>query len=108
MDDKSKNELNDSVNDGVNSVEDKPEGSLTGQGPQSQDQEQETGKEQLPPLTFWEVIQGVFAMAIGVRSQERRIQDFSRGKFIHFAIAGVIFGLCFILIIATIVVLILS
>ena len=66
------------------------------------------GEDELPPLSLWEVIGGVLAMAIGVRSKERRIRDFSRGKFIHFAIAGLILALIFILTIASVVVFILS
>lgn len=66
------------------------------------------GDESLQPLTFWQVVGGVLSMAIGVQSEKRRIRDFSRGKFIHFAIAGLIFAFLFILSIATVVVLILS
>jgi len=65
-------------------------------------------EKELEPLSLWEVIQGVFAMAIGVRSEKQRIKDFSRGKFLHFAIAGVLLAATFISIIATVVVLILS
>lgn len=62
----------------------------------------------LPPLTFWQVLSGVLSMAIGVQSEERRIRDFSRGKFIHFVIVGILLALLFIGSIATIVVLVLA
>ncbi|MEH6638046.1 MAG: DUF2970 domain-containing protein [Porticoccaceae bacterium] len=68
----------------------------------------EVVEDELPPLSLWEVIGGVLAMAIGVRSKERRIRDFRRGKFIHFAIAGVILALLFILTVASVVVFTLS
>ncbi|MGY0219268.1 DUF2970 domain-containing protein [Endozoicomonadaceae bacterium StTr2] len=62
----------------------------------SDDQEQK-------PLGLFNIIQSVFAAAFGVQSNRRREEDFARGKPGHFIVAGLIFTVGFILILAAIV-----
>jgi hypothetical protein len=51
-------------------------------------------------LTLWQVVASVFAAGFGVQSKENKQRDFSRGKAVHFIIAGLIltFGLLAVLI----------
>ncbi len=47
------------------------------------------------PLTFWQVIGSVFAAGFGVQSKENKVRDFSRGKPVHFILAGLLFTAAF-------------
>ena len=49
------------------------------------------------PLTLWQVIASVFAAGFGVQSKENKVRDFSRGKPVHFIIAGLLFTVLFML-----------
>lgn len=42
-------------------------------------------------LTLLEVMGSVLAAGFGVQSQENKVRDFTRGKPVHFIIAGVAF-----------------
>ncbi len=55
------------------------------------------------PLTLWEVICSVLAAAFGVQSRENKERDFSRGKPLHFIIAGLLFTVLFLVTLITIV-----
>ena len=55
------------------------------------------------PLTFREMLQSVLAAAFGVQSGKNRARDFSRGKPSHFILLGVIFTLCFVLVLFALV-----
>jgi hypothetical protein len=55
------------------------------------------------PLTLWEVICSVLAAAFGVQSRENKERDFSRGKPLHFIIAGLLFTVLFLATLITIV-----
>jgi hypothetical protein len=55
------------------------------------------------PLTLWEVICSVLAAAFGVQSRENKVRDFSRGKPLHFIIAGLLFTVLFLVTLITIV-----
>lgn len=48
-------------------------------------------------LTLWQVIGSVFAASFGVQSKENKVRDFSRGKPVHFIIAGLLFTVAFML-----------
>lgn len=52
-----------------------------------------------PPdkISFFTVLQSVFAAAIGVQSKKNRQRDFEHGKPLTFIIAGLIFVVVFIL-----------
>ena len=43
-------------------------------------------------LTFLEILGSAFAAAVGVQSKKNRARDFSRGKPLHFIMAGVVFA----------------
>lgn len=60
------------------------------------------------PLTFMEVLGSTFSAAVGVQSKARRTRDFSRGKPLHFVLAGLIFALTFIVVVVGVVRLVLS
>ncbi len=48
-------------------------------------------------LSLWEVFQGVFAMIIGVQSEEKRERQFKYGKLHQFIIVGIIMTALFLL-----------
>ncbi len=56
-----------------------------------------------PPLTFWQVAGSTLAAAFGVQKRANRERDFGRGKPHHFIIAGIVFTVVFVLIVATVV-----
>ena len=60
----------------------------------TQRQESDTAVEE-ESLTLWQVICSVFAAGFGVQSRENKVRDFSRGKPVHFIIAGVLFTIAF-------------
>lgn len=55
------------------------------------------------PLTFWQIAGSTAAAAFGVQSRANRERDFNRGKPMHFIIAGIVFTVVFVLIVATVV-----
>ncbi len=54
-------------------------------------------QEEDPSLSIWEVFQGVFAMIIGVQSEEKRERQFKYGKLHQFIIVGIIMTALFLL-----------
>jgi hypothetical protein len=59
------------------------------------------------PLTFWQIAGSAMAAAFGVQKSANRERDFSRGKPMHFIIAGIVFTVVFVLIVVTVVQLVL-
>ena len=59
-------------------------------------------------LSFWQVMSSTIAAAFGVQKSENRQRDFSQGKPLHFILAGLIFTVVFVLVVATVVQLVLS
>ena len=55
------------------------------------------------PLTFWQIAGSAVAAAFGVQSRANRERDFSRGKPIHFIVAGIVFTAVFVLVVASVV-----
>ncbi len=54
-------------------------------------------------LNFWQTLSSVLAAFFGVQSSKNRHRDFSKGRFIHFAIVAVMTTLILLLIIYAIV-----
>ena len=48
------------------------------------------------PLTFWQIAGSTVAAAFGVQNRANRERDFSRGKPMHFIIAGIVFTIVFV------------
>jgi uncharacterized membrane protein YidH (DUF202 family) len=59
------------------------------------------------PLTFWQIAGSTLAAAFGVQNRANRERDFTRGKPLHFIIAGIVFTAVFVLIVAFVVQLVL-
>ena len=55
------------------------------------------------PLTFWQIAGSAAAAAFGVQSRANRERDFSRGKPLHFIIAGIVFTSLFVLVVVSVV-----
>jgi hypothetical protein len=55
------------------------------------------------PLTFWQIAGSAAAAAFGVQSRANRERDFSRGKALHFIVAGIVFTIVFVVIVASVV-----
>ena len=55
------------------------------------------------PLTFWQIAGSTAAAAFGVQNRANRERDFNRGKPMHFIIAGIVFTVIFVLVVATVV-----
>ena len=55
------------------------------------------------PLSFWQIAGSAAAAAFGVQSRANRERDFSRGKPLHFIIAGIVFTAVFVAIVAFVV-----
>lgn len=68
----------------------------------------ENDKSNLAPLTFWQIVGSTFAAALGVQSEENRKRDFTRGNIVAFIFSGVLFTVCFVIAIITIVNVVLS
>lgn len=49
---------------------------------------------------MWRVIKSVLAAFFGVQKESRRYEDFSRGRALHFIIAGILMGAGLVLLIA--------
>ena len=60
------------------------------------------------PLTFWQIAASTAAAAFGVQNRANRERDFSRGKPLHFIIAGIVFTALFVLTVVVVVKLVLS
>lgn len=56
-----------------------------------------TEPERGEPLTFWQIAASTLAAAFGVQSSRNRERDFTRGRPVHFIIAGVVFTALFVL-----------
>jgi hypothetical protein len=59
------------------------------------------------PLSFWQIAGSTIAAAFGVQKSANRERDFSRGRPMHFIIAGIVFTVVFVLIVVTVVQLVL-
>jgi len=54
-------------------------------------------------LTLLQVMGSVFAAGFGVQSKENKVRDFTRGKPVHFVIAGLAFTAAFLVGLITVV-----
>jgi len=63
--------------------------------------------EQEQDLTLWQVIGSTFAAALGVQSKANKTRDFTRGKPLHFIIAGLLGTALFLATLITVVSLVL-
>ncbi len=54
-------------------------------------------------LSLIQVVGSVFAAGFGVQSRENKLRDFSRGKPLHFIIAGLLFTVLFVATLVTVV-----
>jgi hypothetical protein len=75
---------------------------------QSSSQETEQEIEELPPLTFFEMLGSTLSAAFGVQSQRNRERDFSRGQPGHFILMGIGFTAAFVVTMVLVVKLVLS
>ena len=75
---------------------------------QPSSQETEPEIEELPPLTFLQMLGSTFSAAFGVQSQRNRERDFSRGKAGHFILMGIAFTAAFVITIVLVVKLVLA
>jgi len=57
-------------------------------------------------LTLLEVMGSVLAAGFGVQSKENKVRDFTRGKPVHFIIAGVAFTLALLVSLVVVVALV--
>ena len=48
-------------------------------------------------ITFMQLLKSVLAAFLGVQSNANRERDFKHGKFSHFVLIGLLFGLIFVL-----------
>ena len=48
-------------------------------------------------LTLLQVMSSVLAASFGVQSKENKVRDFTRGKPVHFILAGLIFTIFFLI-----------
>ena len=64
--------------------------------------------ENLPPLTFLQMLGSTLSAALGVQSERNRERDFSRGKASHFILMGIGFTVVFVIVMALIVKLVLA
>ena len=67
------------------------------------DDPNEPSKADDAPLTFWQIAGSTIAAAFGVQKRANRERDFARGKPLHFIIAGIVFTVVFVLIVASVV-----
>ena len=65
--------------------------------------ENKEGNKQHKKIGLWRVIISTFAAAFGVQSRKNHENDFEKGNVVTYIIAGVLFTLLFIIIIATLV-----
>lgn len=55
------------------------------------------------PMTLRQMLQSVFAAALGVQSGKNRARDFTQGKPAHFILLGVGFTVIFVLVLIALV-----
>lgn len=67
-----------------------------------------TDADQDETLSIWQIVSSSFWAAFGVQSSRNRRRDFSRGRAIHFILAGVVLTTLFVLLMVMIVNLVLS
>lgn len=70
------------------------------------DQGRPTESSDSADLTLIEVMGSVLAAGFGVQSKENKVRDFTRGKPLHFIIAGVVFTLALLVSLVVVVALI--
>jgi len=70
------------------------------------DQTRRTDSPDRAALTRLEVMGGGLAAAFGVQSKENKVRDFTRGKPVHFIIAGVTFTLALLVSLVVVVALV--
>jgi len=71
------------------------------------DDSNEPAKADEAPLTFWQIAGSTIAAAFGVQKRANRERDFTRGKPLHFIIAGIVFTAVFVLVVVAVVQLVL-
>ncbi len=81
---------------------------LETQSPTTQVTEDDSVESNDKPLTFFEVLGSTLAAALGVQSKANQTRDFSRGKPIHFIMAGLIFAATFVVVVIAVVRMVLS
>lgn len=86
------------TNDGINSDADVGSDAMNMESPQTQDEEISE-----KPLTFFQILGSTFAAAVGVQSKANRTRDFTRGKPLHFILAGLIFAAAFVVVVVAVV-----
>ena len=59
-------------------------------------EDSQTQQKENQSLSLWEVFQGVFAMIIGVQSEEKRERQFKYGTLHQFIIVGIIMTALFL------------
>ena len=59
--------------------------------------------EEVPSMTLLQTTQSVLWAMLGVQSKKNARRDFSKGKFSHFVIIGVVFALVFIFTLVSII-----
>ncbi len=74
---------------------------------ENEERENEQPSKETPPderpLTFWQIAGSTAAAAFGVQNRANRERDFNRGKPMHFIIAGIVFTVVFVLVVASVV-----
>ena len=70
------------------------------------DQTRRTDSQDGEDLTLLEVMGSVLAAGFGVQSKENKVRDFTRGKPVHFIIAGVAFTLALLVTLVVVVALV--
>jgi len=53
-------------------------------------------------VSFWKILQSMFAALLGVQSESNRQRDFNFGKPQHFIVAGIVTTIILILLLKTI------
>ncbi|HEX7037677.1 MAG TPA: DUF2970 domain-containing protein [Pseudomonadales bacterium] len=74
--------------------------------PREKDDASDADREE--PLSIWQIVASSLAAAFGVQSSRNRQRDFSRGRAIHFILAGVVLTVLFVLLMVMVVNLVLS
>lgn len=69
----------------------------------AQQQQEAQGPDEEQDLTLLQVMGSVFAAGFGVQSKENKVRDFSRGKPLHFIVAGLAFTIAFLVALITVV-----
>lgn len=64
--------------------------------PSRQDREPQQPEQPQQSLSLWQIVSSTIAAAFGVQSSRNRERDFTRGRAIHFIIAGIVFTVLFV------------